>query len=182
MGKYFPMIISFMVFTGFLAIQVGLDIATSARSPATSDVQRAYYNDVFQKQTFKDTKGKKIVLAKAKAPVVIINFWASWCAPCLIELPSLVKISKKYGPNKVLILGVNSDEVRQKRAIRRLTRKYAINFPIVADAKGSILDKFKVSRIPTTLIFKKGKLVRHIEGTEDFISGEMMEFFDGLLK
>ena len=178
MRKYFPIIISIMVFSGFLALQVASDIANI--STAHSDKSR--FNKIFEKQVFVDMKGSSISLKKVKSPVVIINFWASWCAPCLVELPSLVKISQKYGEEKVLVLGVNGDEARQLEKIKKMTAKYKINFPIVPDIKGTIMENFMVSKIPTTFIFHKGRVVRHIEGTEDFVSVEMMEFLEKLLK
>ena len=182
MQKYFPILISFMVFTGFLAVQVAFNVVnTKAKQYEKGGIEKSHYENIFKKQIFKDVRGEKISLAGTKAPIVIINFWASWCTPCLIELPSLVKISQKYG-EKMLVIGVNADETRQLVKIKKLTKKYKITFPIIPDAEGAILEDFMVSKIPTTLIFHNGKLARHIEGTEDFVSGEMMEFYDGLLK
>ena len=182
MQKYFPIVASFMVFAGFLAVQVALNIVnTSAKQSDKSGVEKAHYENIFKKQIFVDVKGNRISLVEAKSPIVVINFWASWCAPCLVELPSLVKINQKYGTEKILVLGVNTDEIQQVAKIRKLTDKYKITFPIIPDLKGAILENFMVYKIPTTLIFHKGKLVRHIEGTEDFVSGEMMEFYDDLL-
>ena len=183
MRKYFPIIASFVVFTGFLAAQVAFDILnTSARQSDKDGVKKAHYNNVFKKQIFKDVQKREILLSEIKSPIVIINFWASWCAPCLIELPSLVEISQQYGLSKMLVLGINADEKNQLKQIKKLVDKYKINFPIILDPESNILDKFMVSKIPTTLIFHKGKLVRQIEGTEDFVSGEMIDFFDNLLE
>ena len=182
MRKYLPIIASFMVFTGFLAIQVAFNIVnTSVEKSGKGEVKKAHYENIFKEQVFVDVKDERIFLAEVESPVVIINFWASWCAPCLVELPSLVEINQKYGSEKILILGVNADETRQFQKIKKLTAKYEIDFPIIPD-KGEILDSFMVSKIPTTLIFYKGKLVKHMEGAEDFISGDMVKFLDGLLE
>ena len=183
MRKYFPVIASFMVFTGFLAVQVIFNIvSTSARQADKSGIQKTYYDNVFKKRSLVDWRGEKLVLAKVKSPIVVVNFWASWCAPCLVELPSLAASGRRYGPKKMLIVGVNTDEVDQIAKIKKLTEKYNIDFPIIPDRKGEVLDDFMVSKIPTTLIFHKGRLVKHIEGTEDFVSGEMIDFLDALLK
>ena len=183
MKKYFPIVASFMVFMGFLAVQVAFNMVNiKANQSAIKGGKKAHYENIFKKQVFEGVKGEKISLGEGKAPIVIVNFWASWCAPCLVELPSLVRISEKYGSEKILVLGINADETSQLKKIKKLTAKYKITFPIIPDLKGAILEDFMVSKIPTTLIFHKGKLVRHIEGTEDFVSGEMMEFFDDLLK
>ena len=154
MRKYFPIIASFMVFTGFLAVQVAFNIiTTSARQSETSGVKKAHYENIFKKQVFRDVEGGDISLTTVKSPIIIINFWASWCAPCLVELPSLVKISQIYGLEKMLVLGINADETNQLKKIKKLMIKYKINFPIIPDLKGEILDDFMVSKIPTTLIF-----------------------------
>ena len=183
MQKFFPIIVSVMVFSGFLTLQVAFNIVnTHDKKSGNSEIKKRHYENLFKKQVFEDVKGKKIALGQNQPPIVIINFWASWCAPCLVELPSLVKISQKYGQEKMLVLGVNGDETRQLRKIKKLTKKYKITFPIIPDFNGSILEDFMVSKIPTTLIYHKGKLVKHIEGTEDFVSGEMMEFYDNLLQ
>ena len=182
MRKYLPVIASFMVFTGFLAIQVAFNIVnTSVKKSGKEQVKKAHYENMFKEQIFVDVKGERIFLEEVASPIVIINFWASWCAPCLVELPFLVEISQKYGSEKILILGVNTDETHQLQKIKKLTAKYKIKFSIIPD-KGDILDNFMIFKIPTTLIFYKGKLVKHMEGAEDVVSGDMIKFLDRLLE
>ena len=183
MRKFLPVIVSFMAFTGFLAVQVAFNIVNTSVEKSDKDkVKKDHYENIFKEQVFVDTKNERITLAEVASPVIIINFWASWCAPCLVELPSLVDISQKYGSEKILILGVNTDETRQLEKIKKITARYEINFPIVPDSKGEILDDFVVLKIPTTLIFYKGKLVKHMEGAENFISENMVKFLDELLE
>src|SRR5947209_17981683 len=55
--------------------------------------------------TFKDLDGKDVTLAQYKGKVVLVNFWATWCGPCRVEIPWLIEFQQKYGPRSVNVLG-----------------------------------------------------------------------------
>src|SRR5580704_15971607 len=60
--------------------------------------------------TFKDLQGKDVSLASLKGKVVLVNFWATWCEPCQVEIPWLIEMQEKYGPRGFVILGIALDE------------------------------------------------------------------------
>src|ERR1700735_3474764 len=60
--------------------------------------------------TFKDLQGKDVALASLKGKVVIVNFWATWCEPCQIEIPWLIEFQKKFADKNFTILGAAMDE------------------------------------------------------------------------
>lgn len=183
MKKYFPIILPFMVFTGFLAAQIAFNIVSTSLGQSDKEKKiSVYYENLYSEKTFQGSKGESIALSKIKAPIVIVNFWASWCTPCLKELPSLVKIVQTYGTDKIFVVGINADEENQLREIERISAKYSLNFPTVPDKGGGILNDFMVSGIPTTLIFHKGKLQEKIQGEKDFSSIETRQMFNKLLK
>src|SRR6266702_8124124 len=64
--------------------------------------------------TFESLDGKDVPLSEYKGKVVLVNFWATWCEPCQIEIPWMMEFQKKYGPRGFTILGVSMDEDGKK--------------------------------------------------------------------
>jgi thiol-disulfide isomerase/thioredoxin len=182
MKKYIPIVIPILLFTTYLTVQFMLSTNRSTANP--SDVKKKtmmHYSSVLKSSQFKTLKGEKVSFKNIKAEIVIVNFWASWCTPCLEEFPSLVKLAAKYPKDKVLILGINSDEDEQLKAIKRIKKKYKINFDIVLDRSGRHTKDFMISAIPVSIIFHKGKVIEVSQGAKDFFSAETLEKFEELL-
>ena len=110
--------------------------------------------------TLKSNNGKNIKLSELRGQVVMINFWASWCSPCLQEMPILNQLYKKYQSLGFALLGVNVEE-NNNDAIKWL-KKVNINFPILFDTENSVSELYSVSIMPTTVIVDRGGNVRHI--------------------
>jgi thiol-disulfide isomerase/thioredoxin len=182
--KYLPVLGAVMVFSMFLASQVLFDLVdhSSARPSKKERRIHAHYESIFSKIELETFDKKKIRLSEVKAPIVILNFWASWCKPCLHEFPSIVEMKKRFPDEKVLVLGINSDEENQARQIRKILKKYKLNFPIVPDKSGKILEEFMVSSIPISIIYRNGKIFEVTEGAKDFNSGETIEALNEILK
>lgn len=112
-------------------------------------------------------KGKKIQLSSLKGKAVIVNFWATYCDPCKIEMPWLADLQKKYGPQGFQILGIVMDDPGEKTIID-FTKKMGVNYPVlvgtekVADLYGGI------DGLPTTFFLDRdGKVVDRVLGLED---------------
>ncbi|MCY4523236.1 MAG: TlpA disulfide reductase family protein [Halobacteriovoraceae bacterium] len=180
--KYLPLLISILIFAAYLGGQVALDIWEDD-SPISieENADFAYYENIFSKLELTTTTSQTIIPSQNFAPIVILNFWASWCGPCLIEFPSIIQMKKHFG-DKVLIIGINSDEEKQLEKIKQIEQKYDLNFPNVADKNGKILDKFLIKSIPTSIIFHKGRVFDITAGNHDFNSGEVIESFEDLLE
>jgi cytochrome c biogenesis protein CcmG/thiol:disulfide interchange protein DsbE len=95
-----------------------------------------------------DLSGKKVSLASYKGKAVLINFWATWCAPCKIETPWLVELRNQYAGQGFEILGVSADDLnrddpkelaKDKMEIAQLAQKLQIDYPVLID--GGSLDK-----------------------------------------
>ena len=114
--------------------------------------------------------------------MVILNFWASWCVPCLEEFPSLVNLRNKFKDQEVVIIGINTDDVESYPDAKKVMKKYKINFPVIFDKKGELINKFKVSAIPVSIIYNKGKVIEVSNGAKDFFSGEFLEQFQSIVK
>lgn len=126
--------------------------------------------------TLKDKYGNEHTLSDYKGKVVFLNFWATWCNPCLIEMPHIEEIYKEYGLNEdeVIILGVanpsskeypNNNDVPKEEIIDFIEEK-GYTFPIVFDETGEIYRDYFIRSFPTTfMINKDGKIYGYVSGS-----------------
>lgn len=129
------------------------------------------FEKIFKSLEMETVERTKMKLSDLSSEVVIVNFWASWCIPCLHEMPSLVAISNKFSKKQLAVVAINTDEDDQLQNIIKIKKK--LNFPesfiIIPDKKFKIADEFKFSAIPVTVIFKKGKVIYFNNGPVDFL-------------
>lgn len=110
--------------------------------------------------TLKSMSGKNLKLSEYRGQVVMINFWASWCAPCRQEMPLLEGLYKKYRPLGFTLLGVNVEEDSSKAST--LLRNIRVSFPILFDNKNKVSKLYKVSAMPTTVILDRDGNMRYL--------------------
>jgi len=101
--------------------------------------------------------GSTVSLNDLKGKPVVINFWATWCGPCTIEMPLLEKYAREY-PEEVVILGVNSAE--EKDVVEKFINDQEITFPILLDRDGSVSDLYLVRNFPVTFFIDKEGVLR----------------------
>ena len=112
MKKFLPLLIFIVVFAGVLATQVALKMVNNIGS-VDNNPEFQQYEELFLQANFNALDGQNITMTKINAPVVIYNFWASWCIPCLEEMPSMMALKKQYSPKQMQILAINTDEEDQ---------------------------------------------------------------------
>ena len=118
---------------------------------------------------FEDFSGKEIYLKDYNGKLVIINFWATWCAPCKEEMPSLDRLYKNENFNNLEILTVNVEEPNTLKTKKFFKSLNIQNLSIFFDKKLNFVNSFKLRGIPTTiLINKKGEEFARIIGSIDF--------------
>jgi peroxiredoxin len=109
--------------------------------------------------TLKDVQGKNIRLADYKGKVILLDFWATWCGPCKIEIPWFIEFQKTYGPQGLQVIGVSVDDTVEK--LRPYVKEHQMNYPVlqglhhddIQDAYGPLWG------IPvTTIISRDGKI------------------------
>ena len=127
--------------------------------------------------TFKDLDGKDVPLNQYKGKVVLVNFWATWCEPCQVEIPWLIEMQQKYASKGFTILGVDVDDegnnvVSAYTAKERFNvngEKLPMNYPILR-GNDAVADKFGgLLGYPTSfLISRDGKIVKKVQGLVDY--------------
>ncbi|WP_156167606.1 MULTISPECIES: TlpA family protein disulfide reductase [Sphingobacterium] len=125
-----------------------------------------------QELSFKDKEGKVLQLSALKGKVVFINFWATWCPPCIHELPSIDQLRQSLKDNKdIVFLMVDVDGDMEKSSAFMAENKYDLPLYIAA---GEIPAEFLGQSIPTTVILDKaGKIVERLEGSRDYGTPEI---------
>lgn len=117
----------------------------------------------------KTVDGKEHDLAAYKGRVVLVNFWATWCGPCVAEMPSLAALAKKIGEKNIAVLGVNYHESAQK--IRDFAASSGVAFPLLRDPWQEASGTWKVRVLPTTFVIDANGTLRYrVVGEVDWSS------------
>jgi thiol-disulfide isomerase/thioredoxin len=117
-----------------------------------------------------DLQGQRWSTETLKGRAVVLNFWATWCAPCKEEMPSLQTLHELGGGDPVVI-GINVRETASH--VKRYVKTTGIGFPVVLDAQGELARRWGVSVYPTTfLIAPDGRVRWRIQGEVDWTGAE----------
>lgn len=110
--------------------------------------------------TVKDMNGVDVRLSSFKGKVIVLNFWATWCGPCKVEIPALIELQKEYA-NDVVVLGMSVDDPVEK--LKPFAEKYKINYPVLVGlGREEVQDAFgPLYGIPVTVfIGRDGKMCK----------------------
>ena len=109
-------------------------------------------------------KGEGVSLSDYKGKVVLLSFWATWCPPCIREIPSLNLLQERFSSKDFTVLGVNLDDDGWE-AIRFLNKKIPLQFPIVWDHQAIVSDLYHVDHLPQSyLISRDGTILKGFSG------------------
>jgi thiol-disulfide isomerase/thioredoxin len=108
--------------------------------------------------------GKIVHLSDFRGKAVLLNFWATWCEPCKIEMPWFVELQKQYGPEGLAIVGVAMDD-SSKEAIAKFAKDMGVNYPVLL-GKESVGDQFGgIPYLPVSFyIDRNGQIVDQVAG------------------
>ena len=118
--------------------------------------------------TFKAVDGSEVDLQKLRGKVVLIDFWATWCGPCMAELPNVIKAYEKYKEKGFEIIGISLDE--DKADLARVLKTKKITWPQYFDGKGwenPYAKKYGIEGIPTMWLVNKAGMVTDTDATEE---------------
>lgn len=182
MKKTIPVLLFIMAFAGFLASQILWDNYDLNAKQVDQDKQKhSVYETNFQGLKFTTSKQTSVELRNENTPIIVLNFWASWCIPCLKEFPSLVKFQEKY-KGQVKVFGINGDEENPVENIQKIEKKYSLNFESVVDADSAISNRFLINTYPVSIVFHNGKVIYVNKRIHDFMASDFTAIIDDALK
>lgn len=125
--------------------------------------------------------GERVRLSDHAGKVVFLNFWATWCAPCLAELPSMDRLNRKMADKPFIILAINLRETPAQ--VAQFAKKLPMSFSYVLDPQGKISTDYGVNGIPLTYIISpKGDVLARAIGPREWDGEDAMDFFAHLME
>lgn len=113
--------------------------------------------------TVTDAIGNKVSLSDYRGKVVLLNFWATWCAPCRVEIPWFIDFEKQYARDGLVVLGVSFDEEGWE-VVGPYVEEQGMNYKVVVGDE-ALAEKWGVEALPTTLILDRdGRVAAFHEG------------------
>ncbi|MDR1251677.1 MAG: redoxin domain-containing protein [Treponema sp.] len=126
------------------------------------------------------TDGTNLTLSDLTGRVVFLNFWATWCGPCRMEMPSMEKVYRRLNDRGFDILAVDVGE--QGEEVSAFMREQKLNFPAALDESGVISGYYGIQAIPTTYIFdRRGFIISRVVGAIDWNQPKIISAFEALL-
>jgi len=110
--------------------------------------------------TLKNLDGNNMKLSEMRGTVILLNFWASWCAPCRLEMPLLDNLHNKYKDLGFTVLGVNVEQ--DSNMARRYITDRPVSFPILLDHTNVVSKQYKVVAMPTTVLIDRDGNMRFL--------------------
>ena len=131
------------------------------------------------KLNFKMLDGKKVKLESLKGQIVVLDFWATWCGPCVKSLPNVKKVIDGYPESTVTLITINQNESKEK--VKSFLKSRKLDFKVAMD-DGEISDKFKVEAIPQTVIVDADGKVQFVKvGVTNDMEKKLRNAIDSLL-
>jgi cytochrome c biogenesis protein CcmG, thiol:disulfide interchange protein DsbE len=99
-------------------------------------------------------------LAEYRGQVVLINVWATWCAPCRVEMPSIEALHQAYSPRGFKVLAVSIDDPGHAETIRSFVKQYKLTFEVLHDPQQKIVELYDISGYPETFVIGRDGVIR----------------------
>jgi peroxiredoxin len=126
--------------------------------------------------------GKNVSLADFKGKVVLLNIWATWCAPCIAEMPSMEKLYQELRGEDFELLAVSVDESGAE-AVKPFMDKHKLGFPVLLDTIGEIKNLYQATGVPESFIIDKdGIIVEKIIGPRDWAASGAIRYFRNIIQ
>mgnify|MGYP001818585285 FL=1 len=129
-----------------------------------------------------DLEGKKVSLTDFKGKVVLLNIWATWCAPCVAEMPSMENLYQELKHEDFELLAISIDESGAE-AVKPFLEKHKLGFPVLLDTTGKIKNLYRTTGVPESFIIDKdGMIVEKIIGPRDWAASEAIRYFRNIIQ
>jgi thiol-disulfide isomerase/thioredoxin len=167
-------------------VALALLLAVTAAAAAEPDVKPGEFIPASPPQpapevSFTDLSGNGVAIADFKRKLVLLNLWATWCQPCLKEMPSLVKLQQK-SEDKLIVAAVSEDR-QGREVVEPFVAKHGFDkLKVYLDPKSAVGHAFSVRGLPTTLVIDPGgKVVGRVEGAAEWDSDKMAKVLQPFL-
>jgi thiol-disulfide isomerase/thioredoxin len=111
--------------------------------------------------------GKTVKFSDFRGKVVILDFWATWCAPCRIEIPQFIELQKQYGDSGLAVIGVSLDE-QGPEVVKKFVKQFGVNYPVVMGNQKVVEAYGGIVAVPTAFVIdRQGRLVSQHLGYND---------------
>lgn len=138
----------------------GSDAAGGAGAGAGGEAGELAALGMAPEWTLKRLDGTTLKSAELAGKVVVVDFWATWCPPCVEEIPGYVEMQREHEAAGLVIVGISLDQAGVE-AVRKFTERYAMNYPVVMNG-GGVTEAFGgVEAIPTTFLIDREGRIRH---------------------
>ena len=157
-----------------LVAALGWVVSGSLEEPITKVGDAA---PAFRVQT---ENGKTLTEKDFGGKLLVLNFWASWCAPCVQEVPSLDEFQKEFASQGVIVLGVSVD--KNKELYQRFRDQYNVSFETSRDPEWDLAAKYGTFQLPETYIIdRSGKVVQKVIAAQNWMDSKFLESVKKLL-
>ena len=165
-NRFFIAILALLLLgQGFLALP----------SAATENRQASYFS-------LKNLAGSEVSLDQLKGKYLLINFWATWCGPCKVEMPSLQALYERFKSEKFEVLAISNDLFGEK-VVRPYVEANHFAFPVLLDQNLKVSHKYGVVSLPTSfLVDPEGKIIGVLNGAINWEDPDTLLYFESLLK
>lgn len=151
------------------AIALGLCLPSAARAALATGRPAPDF-------TLRSGEGRNLRLAEQRGQVVMVNFWATWCTPCRVEMPHLQRLHEQYRSAGFLLLGVSVDDDPAKAM--ELARRLQVSFPILFDTDKAVSRLYDLKTMPSTMLIDRDGALRQVhrgyrEGVEQLYAQQV---------
>jgi peroxiredoxin len=146
-------------------------------APETAPARKLFPIDF----TLPNLQGQTVRLSDLRGQVILLNFWATWCSPCRLEMPSMQALYQDYRDRGFAILAVSSDG-QGAEVVAPFVEAYGLTFPVLLDPQNVVGMRLRVQGIPTSyLLDKQGRIAGQEMGAKNWHSAKMRRLIETLL-
>ncbi|MDI6728480.1 MAG: TlpA disulfide reductase family protein [Thermodesulfovibrionales bacterium] len=157
-------------------LAVGIYLFPTIKNRVAFAGNKPALNEMAPEFSLKDLNGKNVRLSDFKGKVVLVNFWASWCPPCKMEIPGFQKIYTAYKDKGFTIIGISTDDVSPS-----FIKDMGMTYPVVMADDKVIRDYGNISGIPTSfLVGRDGRIIKKVMGM--YFEGSLKSDLENALK
>ena len=128
----------------------------------------------------KDRAGKPLNVKDFRGKVVFLNFWATWCPPCIEEMPAMEKLHQELEKDGLVMLAVNFQEGPER--VKEFFTQHNLTFTPLLDRDGKVTEQYQAWGLPVSVVInKRGQIAARATGSKDWHSDEARQFFKKLL-